>query len=153
VIAQKHGRSRQQRFLAAAVCHAKGDARDPPHAPLERPPGRPLAQAPVAHDPQEDAREHAVQGARAHQDHAGDEEGRKRGKLRQLRREDEGQHAQQDDEDRRGGHGVNKPAHGGWCGVCSRGGSTRSSGAFERNVGGGFRWSAGGRARRHVRRR
>jgi hypothetical protein len=145
VVAQKHGRPRQQRVLAAAVRHAKGDARDPPHAPLERPPGRPLAQAPVAHNPQKDAREHAIQGAHAHQDHASYEEGRERGKLRQLRREDEGQHAQQDDEDRRGGHGVNKPAHGGWW--CGRGGFYTVVGSIQGNVGGGTRWGAGGRAK------
>lgn len=122
MVAHKHGRPRQERLFSAAVGDLEGHTRGEPHGPFKCPRDSPLAQAPVADGPEEYARKDAVHGADAHHDHARNEEGHEGGQLRELSGKNEGYRAQEDDEDRRGCHGVEEPAHGGWsCGVCSRG--------------------------------
>jgi hypothetical protein len=129
MIPHQDGRPRQKSFLPtppptldlSTVRYTERNPSKKPHAPLERPRHSPLAKPSVSHRPQRYARKYAVQRAHAHGDHAGKEESSKAGELRSPAGQDDRNEAQKQDEERRAGHDVEEPAHGGsvgeWAGV------------------------------------
>lgn len=122
VVAHKHSWPRLQGLLAAAppaflpaasFVDPEGDTCGQPHAPLERPSHRPLAQPAVPNCPQEQAGEDSIACTEGQQQERGDAERDKGSLLSQAPRQDERDGAEQHDERDGGGGEIEEPAHAG----------------------------------------